>query len=72
MDKQQRMTSYVSSTGLKVYETEQYNADCNDWFLVGDSSTNKKYVETMIDWHNQKLNINKECQKRGIKNYFTI
>jgi hypothetical protein len=51
-DKQQRITSYVSASGLRVYETEQYNKDTDEWYIVGDGSTNKDYILSMIDSHN--------------------
>ena len=54
-DKTQQITSYISCAGVKIYETLQFNKDCNNWFIVGDSSENKKLIESRIKLHNYKF-----------------
>ena len=51
-DKTQRINSYISGAGLTVYEVEQYNIKSNDWYIVGDCSTNKVYIDSAIALHN--------------------
>lgn len=54
-DKTQRLTSYISGAGLTVYEIEQYHAASNDWYIVGDCSTDKAYMQGHIDLNNTKV-----------------
>jgi len=51
-NKTQRIKSYISGAGLKVYEAEQYNKQTNSWYIVGDCSTNKKFIQVHINLHN--------------------
>ncbi len=55
IDKQQRIHSYTSGAGLMVYEIEQYNKDCDTWFIVGDSSTLLAWIQHQIKDHNKEL-----------------
>ena len=54
-DKRQRVVSYISHTGIEVYEIEQYNQVCDTWFIVGDCDTNLDYVEYKVYNHNMSL-----------------
>jgi len=54
-DKTQRLTQYKSGAGLTVYGAEQYNASARDWFIVGDCTLDKKYIQATIKLHNIKL-----------------
>lgn len=38
-----------------VYGIEQWNAPARDWYIVGDSSTNKAYIEDKIEQNNIRL-----------------
>lgn len=51
----QRIRSYKSGVGLMVYGIEQWNAPARDWYIVGDSSTNKAYIEDKIEQNNIRL-----------------
>ena len=53
--REQRVSSYVSGHGLTVYETEQYNQYNGEWYIVGDSTTNKELIESMVELHNLRL-----------------
>lgn len=59
LDGQQRIKSYISGAGKKVYETEQYNAKIKDWSIVGDVTTSQKLAQSTVD-HN---NLTKLTQK---------
>jgi len=60
LDKTQRITSYVCAYGLYVYEIEQYNLESNEWYPVGDSSTDKNLIITMIECNNSRLYIDRK------------
>jgi len=48
----QRIISYVSGMGIKVYETEQYNQYVKEWYIVGDCSTNEDLIIARINHYN--------------------
>jgi hypothetical protein len=55
----QRITSYISAYGLTIYETEQYNENSKEWYIVGDSYTDLKIITGMMDLHNMLIdNLN--------------
>ena len=54
-DKIQKRIAYVSGSNVIVYETLQYNADSWEWYIVGDSSLNKTFIDSEIARHNAKL-----------------
>jgi hypothetical protein len=58
LDKTQRLTSYVSGSGLTVYETEQYNKNAGEWYIVGDSSTNLDLITARMEHHNGIIGAN--------------
>jgi hypothetical protein len=58
IDKTQRITSYISSKGLTVYETEQYNASTQEWYIAGDSSTSLEFITAMMNHHNLIIGAN--------------
>lgn len=51
-DKIQRVTSYTSAYGIKIYEREQYHAASKEWYIIGDCSPSKKYLEAQVNHHN--------------------
>jgi hypothetical protein len=59
----QRMSSYISASGARVYEREQYNAQTKHWYIVGDCHTNEVYIKDCIDLHNLRLQIKTPDQK---------
>jgi hypothetical protein len=40
---------------VKVYEVLQFNKAVEDWFIVGDCSENKRFIESEVELHNLKL-----------------
>lgn len=55
MHAEQRLSSYISGAGLEVYESEQYDAFSDDWYIVGDSSDNRNLMMTRIQLHNTQV-----------------
>lgn len=55
MHAEQRLSSYISGAGLEVYESEQYDAFSDDWYIVGDSSDNRNLIMTRIQLHNTQV-----------------
>lgn len=51
-DKKQRITSYKSAYGIRVYEIEQYNKELNEWFIVGDCCPSKLHLTPQVEHHN--------------------
>lgn len=51
----QRLSSYISGAGIPVYESEQYDAFSDDWYIVGDSSDNHDLIMTRIQLHNTEV-----------------
>jgi hypothetical protein len=60
IDKMQKISSYVSGHGLRVYEIEQYNEQCKDWFIVGNCSENIEYIAHQVEKHNQEIAFTRE------------
>ena len=65
-DKLQHIRSYISGHGIRVYEVEQYNKQCNDWFIVGDCSENIEYIAAMVNLHNEKIKYTHEWVNANI------
>lgn len=64
----QKITSYiVGDKKTEVFETLQYNKNCNAWYVVGDCSTNRELVQVMIDNNNLRLK-SKMRQDKGVSN----
>ena len=55
IDRIQRISSYISGCGLKVYEIEQYNKSVDTWYTVGNSSQCKDWIVSQIQHHNYSL-----------------
>jgi hypothetical protein len=51
----QRITSYISGAGLKIYEIEQYNADTDRWYIVGDCSQYLPWMIYQVNEHNKNI-----------------
>ncbi len=41
-----KITSYISAFGVKVYELNKRIG--KEWYIVGDSTTNKAYLENYL------------------------
>lgn len=54
-DKTQRVSSYVSAYGITIYEVEQYNKACDAWFIVGDCSESREWIEWQVNDNNSRL-----------------
>ena len=65
-DKIQKITSYVSGHGLRVYEIEQYNKQCNDWFIVGNCSTDAESIASLVELHNTRIKYSREWVSANI------
>ena len=59
-DQTQRIYSYTAGSGLTMYGTKEYNAHCNAWFIVGDVSENKDFIEAMIENHHLQLKLKRK------------
>lgn len=57
IDNMQKITSYVSGTGLKVYEVEYYHKPSDNWYKVGDAYLNLEYVRTVVELNNLRLGL---------------
>lgn len=55
MHAEQRLSSYISGAGVEVYESEQYDAFSDEWYIVGDSSDNRDLIMTRIQLHNTQV-----------------
>lgn len=55
MHAQQRMSSYISGAGVEVYESEQYDAFSDTWYIVGNSLDNHDLMMTRIQLHNAQV-----------------
>jgi len=53
----QRISSYIAASGVKVYEAEQYRADCDAWYIVGDCSTCKELIAAEIQNNNYHVSL---------------
>lgn len=51
----QAMDSYISACGVPVYESIQYDAPSDDWYIVGDSSENRELIMNRVCLHNTQL-----------------
>jgi hypothetical protein len=59
-DKMQKISSYISGYGIRVYQIEQYNKACDDWFIVGDCSVNIEYIAYEVEKHNRDIAYTRE------------
>jgi len=65
-DKTQHISSYVSGYGVRVYQVEQYNKQCDDWFIVGDCSENINYIASEVQRHNENIKYTHEWVNANI------
>jgi len=48
----QKVTSYRTASGIKVYEIKQYNSKDDHWYIVGSCSPSKVYLQMQVDHNN--------------------